>query len=132
MPQQYGANSTNPIVSQHGGSLRRATVFIAVLVILLIASNGFWLLLTIDNAITMTYREDQCGLEHRALDQLLAVLPVAARTNHDRAGIIAAARGTYDPEMIFEKEGFVWVDAIGLRFDQSNRLVDARPSWSFE
>lgn len=112
--------------------MRRTTVFIAVLVVLLIASNGFWLFLTIDNAITMTYREDQCGVEHRALEQVFAVLPVAARADSDRAGVIAAARGTYDPDMIFEKEGFVWVDAIGLRFDNSNRLVGARPSWSFE
>jgi len=112
--------------------LRRTTVAVVVLAVIVVASNGFWIFLTIDNAITTTYREDQCGLEHRALTQLLAVIPVATRPGSDRAGVIAAARGTYDPEMIFEKEGFVWVDAIGLRFDRSNRLVDARPSWSFE
>jgi hypothetical protein len=100
--------------------------------LVLVASNGFWLYLTIDKAITTTYRGDQCSLEHRALEQLFAVLPVAARPDHDRARIIAAARGAYDADMIFEKEGFVWVDAIGLRFDQDNHLVDAQPSWSFE
>lgn len=112
--------------------MRRTNILFAVLVLVLVASNGFWLYLTIDTAITMSYREDQCGREHRALEQLIAVLPVAARPEPDRAGIIAAARGTYSDDMIFEKEGLVWVGEIGLRFDPDNRLVEAQPSWSLE
>jgi hypothetical protein len=111
--------------------MRHAAVVIAILAVLLVISNGYWLYLTIDNAITMTYRADQCALEHRALEQTLAILPMAARSKHDRAQIIDAARGSYDPQMIFEKGGIVWVDAVGLHFDQIGHLVGVRPSWSF-
>ncbi len=112
--------------------MRSSTFSIFALVLVLAVSNGFWLFSTIDNAVTMSHREGQCGREHRAMTQLLAVLPVAARPDHGKAEVIAAARGTSDPDQIFEKEGFVWVDAIGLRFDENRRLVDARPAWSFE
>ncbi|MEM7412155.1 MAG: hypothetical protein AAF430_18145 [Myxococcota bacterium] len=112
--------------------MRRTTVAIGVLSSLLVISNGFWLFLTIDNALTMTYRDVQCADENRALHQLLAVVPVAARPEHDRASVLEAALGAGDPDRVFEKDGHVWVDAIGLRFDARDRLAEVRTSWSFE
>jgi hypothetical protein len=29
----------------------------------------------------------------------------------------------------FEKDGFVWVGSLGLKFDESGRVVEAVPAW---
>jgi hypothetical protein len=60
-----------------------------------------------------------------ALDELLAILPVVIDPKAKKEAVIKTALLNNDPELIFEKEGYVWVGRLGLKFDKNNRFVKA-------
>jgi hypothetical protein len=108
----------------------RKTGIIVLLVGTLVVSNVFWLYVVFDAAITATYHEDNFRTHRKALITALAILPVAARPESTRDDVVSAALAAHDGEITFEKEGFLWVGGLGLRFDEDGRLVEAVPSWS--
>jgi hypothetical protein len=65
-----------------------------------------------------------------AVAQLIALAPMLAR-GASKDEIIAAARSPGDAEP-FEKEGFVWVGQIGLRFGSDGRLQEVSRAWASE
>ncbi len=108
---------------------RFAALAIAALVFALVATGGFWLYTAIDEGVTATYQAVSLEDHERALRQLRAVTPVAARTDATPEDVIAAARASAPESEPFEKEGFLWIDRIGLRVDDAGRLVEVRPAW---
>ena len=67
-----------------------------------------------------------------ALTQVLTLLPVVARQGISREEILTAARVPGDTAKPFEKEGFVWIGRIGLKFDAQGHLVEAKRAWEPE
>ena len=68
---------------------------------------------------------------HRvALAQALAIMPVVVRPDATRTEILEAARRQAQHPDSFEKEGFVWIGRLGLKFDANGRLVEVKPAWS--
>lgn len=109
--------------------MNRTKVTIVLLVLALVGSNAWWATRLVDAGITQTYTGVSLEDHKQALKQTLRLLPLVARPGVTRAEILAAARlpGTEDDS--FEKDGFVWVGRIGLKFDAQGRLVEAAPAW---
>jgi hypothetical protein len=103
--------------------MRKSSIALLLLSTGLVASNAWWLYNTIDFGVTHTYAMQTCSEDAEALDQALAMLPVAAQSGASRASIIAAARRGKD-QVEFEKDGYTWVGRLGLRFDADGRLVE--------
>ena len=102
---------------------------IAGLVLALVASNGWWAYHTLDRGITVTYLGVALDDNKTALAQTLAILPVVARGEASRDAVIAVATTTEASFEPFEKDGFVWVGRIGLKFDERGRFVEATRGW---
>lgn len=66
------------------------------------------------------------------MTQALTLLPVVARPGKSREEIIEAARPPGSAADAFEKDGFVWVGSIGLKFDAQGQLVEAKRAWGPE
>jgi len=110
--------------------LKRSTIVIWVLSLALVVSNLWWFGLLLDAGITATYRDDSFDRHHRALAELLAVVPAAADPAATRESVLSAARDAAGDDDPFEKEGFVWVGQLGYRFDDDGRLVEVQTAWS--
>ncbi len=108
----------------------RAKIAILGLGAALLVSNAWWLYRSIDEAVTRSYLNASLEENKQALDQTLALLPVVARPGLSRAEILAAAPHPQLNIPPFEKEGFVWVDRIGLKFDTAGQLVQVSTAWS--
>lgn len=108
----------------------KMTLWLGALVAL-IATNLWSCYRTVDCGVSLTYRAVELEHHEAALAQLLAIAPVAARAGSSRDDVIAAARGgaRHDGVQEFEKDGFLWVDEIGLRFDADGRLLEVAPAW---
>lgn len=102
---------------------------IAVLIVLLVGSNGFWLYRAIDQAITNSYREQELRQLDGTRRQLMAVLPeMAVSLNKDQVVAIASR---HTEQEIYEKEGCTWVGWLGLKFNESGSLQSVAPVWSY-
>jgi hypothetical protein len=110
--------------------MTRAGITIGMLTFALLLSNGFWLYHAIDSGVTATHR-DVSFQDHRvALTQALAILPAAAARDATPQAVLAAAEKAAGETDSFEKDGFIWIGRLGLKFATDGRLVDARPAWS--
>lgn len=105
--------------------MRQHRITIAVLLVGLILSNGWWASRLFDAGLTHTYAQASMGTTAEAFAQTLAILPVVARPGATRNDVVIAARVPGDPVEPFEKEGRVWVGRLGLRFDEQGRFIDA-------
>ena len=59
-------------------------------------------------------------------------MAVVARPGVSRSEVIAAAKQSSTDKDSFEKDGFIWVGKIGLRFNDNGQLVKAEKSWDGE
>ena len=115
-------------------------VLTLVLSVLLVASNVWWLYVSIDAAVTETYSYVERETADFALRQSLTLLPVAFAAQ-DKEGFLAAAEqrlSTAGPEAggyaiageslghLFakprEKDGCVWLGKLGFLFDEKGTL----------
>ena len=103
--------------------MKRSTIVISLLVLVLLASNAWWAYSSIDAGVTRTYLNDSLTETQVALRQTLAILPVVAASPQDRTGIVEAARRSGDGGDTFEKDGYLWVGRLGLRFGSDGRLT---------
>lgn len=110
--------------------MRSARIGIVALVTALVASNGWWAYRMLDEGITITYLDASLKDNQVALSQTLAILPVVARGEASREQVLAAAKIPGDDSDAFEKDGFVWVGRIGLKFDEHGRFLSATRDWS--
>lgn len=101
---------------------KSVTVLLAVA---LVASNAWWGYKTIDNGVTMTYRSATLEESQQALSQALAIIKVASARGASRAKIVQAAQNAWQAGEPFEKDGYLWVGRLGLRFDSNGRLLEA-------
>ena len=109
--------------------MTRSTVAIVALSVALAATNLWWLYHAVDSASGAADRESQYRLEHEALAQALALLPIAARTDSTPAEVLAAATKAAYHKDSFQKDGFTWVGELGLRFGDGGRLSAVEPAW---
>ncbi len=110
--------------------MNKHRVTILALSLLLVASNAWWAYNALNAAVTAGYREASFHEHHEALAQALAILPVAARPQVTSAQILESAKQAARTSESFEKDGFVWVGHLGLRFSEAGRLLEAKPAWS--
>jgi len=102
---------------------------ITFLTIALILSNLWWVYNTIDASVTTTYQNVSLEDNHEALSQALAILPLVAKQNSTSKQIIEAATNVAITKYSFEKDGYIWIGKIGLKFDKNGRFINARPAW---
>ena len=104
-------------------------ITIAILIVLLLASNAFWLYQAVDTGVTVSYRGQQTYELEETRKQLMATLPdIAIHATKDE---IIAAASKHTDQKVFEKEGCTWVGWIGFKFDESHKLKAVSPSWSY-
>jgi hypothetical protein len=108
--------------------MKRSTVAITVLVALLVASNAFWAYVVLDGGISYTYLLSSYDRARGTALQALAVSREVGRADATRQSVIDAALQVQPDARPFEKEGFVWVGDIGLRFDDAGQFMEARPA----
>jgi hypothetical protein len=112
--------------------MSKAKITIIALVITLFASNAWWAYRLLDAGVTQTYMSVSLTDNSQALSQTLAILPVVARPDVSRSEVISAAKQASNDTDSFEKDGFIWVGKIGLRFNDNGQLVEAQKSWDGE
>jgi hypothetical protein len=110
--------------------MKNQKIIIIVLVLALVASNAWWAYHLLDSGITQTYMGVSLDDNKEALRQTLAILPVVAQKGATREKIISAALMKGDKTDIFEKDGFVWVRKIGLKFNENGQLIEVSRAWS--
>ena len=110
--------------------MKRSTVAIVLLSFALIGSNIWWAYGALDAGITYTYQQDSLQKSQEALTQAVAVIKASGQGATKEAVLAAAissAEGATEP---FEKEGYIWVGSIGLRFSEGGHLQEVAPSWA--
>lgn len=134
-----------------GSRSRFLLVLSLVLATLLVASNVWWLYVSIDAAVTQTYSHVERETADLALKQALTLLPVAFAAQ-DKEGFLAATEqrlrtagpeaggyalgedGRVDLGRVFakpyEKNGCVWIGTLGFRFDEEGTLQHASRNWN--
>ena len=103
--------------------MKRSTIAIGFLSLALVASNAWWFYHAIDAGITAAYRRDAFDDTAEALAQSLAVARVASGPDATRSSIVAAASKAARHSDSFEKDGALWIGQLGLRFNESGRLL---------
>ncbi len=88
-------------------------------------SNAWWAFRSLDAGITSTYQRTSLEASQQALAQALAVIKAVAGPNPSRAEVIAAAQAAWPAIEPFEKDGYLWVGRLGLRFNEAGGLVEA-------
>jgi hypothetical protein len=107
-----------------------STLSIVLLAGALVVSNAWWFYQALDAGITATYRDVSFRDNEEALAQAIAVIPVAIRRDATREQVIAAATTAAKFSDSFEKDGYVWVGKIGLKFNDAGRLESVAKSWA--
>ena len=105
--------------------MRRSTIAIAVLATALVASNAGLAYRLLDAGVTHTYQSASLEENQQALSQALAVIKAAGAPDYSRQSIVAAAQAAWPGVEPFEKDGYLWVGRLGLRFNAEGRLVEA-------
>lgn len=107
--------------------MKQSKITITVLSFLLVGSNLVWMYLWMNSMSTIKYNQLSLIQEREKLSQALTMLPIVAKFDSTEAQVIdAASKGaerTYD---CFEKEGFICIGHISIRFDESGRLIEAK------
>lgn len=103
--------------------------FAAFLVVLLIASNVFWLYGAVDQGVTKSYRDQKIYELNETRKQLMAVLPdVAQELSKEEVVTMVGKHTELEP---YEKGGCTWVGWLGLKFDQQGVLQAVAPVWDY-
>ena len=109
--------------------MKRSGFVVVALVVILVGSNAWWAYRLLDAGVSATYREVSLENHRTALGQVLAIIPIAVRPGATRVEVLKAAQKDGNPE-VFEKDGYVWVGRVGLKFDAAGHLVEVVPAWS--
>ena len=96
-----------------------------MLTVALVATNALWAYRVLDLGVTLTYQGASLEENQQALSQALAIIKTSAKPNASRAQVVEAAQKAWPSSEAFEKEGYLWVGRLGLRFNESGRLVEA-------
>ena len=105
--------------------ITRSRTAIAGLLVTLLASNAWWANQSIDRSVSLSYLEASYATESELLKQMAAVLNVIVSPDATRDNVVRAAQLGASTNAPFEKEGYVWVGQLGLRFDAHAKLQKA-------
>jgi len=75
--------------------------------------------------ISYTYQGVSLEENQQALSQALAIIKTLGTNDASRKKIVLAAQAAWPSSEPFEKDGYLWVGRLGLRFNEDGRLVDA-------
>ena len=103
--------------------MKRSTILLSSIIVLLLASNAWFAYWGANCGVTLSYYDQQHWEDEAALDQTLAMLPVVAASPQDREAVIQAASRSSGQSASFERDGYLWVGRLGLKFGADNRLV---------
>lgn len=106
--------------------MKSQKITIAILGTFLVVSNLFWVYITFDNGITLTYTEDSLKNSTNSVNELLAIVPLAIKGEKREAIVSAAVKATKLEVEPFEKEGYVWVLDLGFQFNEAGSLVNVK------
>jgi hypothetical protein len=124
----YGSSASLMRDVGEGSVVRKTTIAIIGLSSVLVLSNLYWIYTLLDAGVSYTYLEDSYRHAQSTAEQALALLPEVARSTATRQSIIDAAVRARPGVQPFEKDGYLWIDELGLQFDASGRLTDVRTS----
>ncbi len=110
-------------------AVRKSTIATTLLGIALIASNAWWAYHALDAGVSYTYQGVTLEENRQGLAQALAIINSTASQGASRAEVIAAAQNAWPSSEPFEKEGYLWVGRLGLRFNDAGQLVEAVPGF---
>jgi hypothetical protein len=79
----------------------------------------------LDAGVTKTYARASQETTSELLTQTLAISPVVGKKGATRNEIVTAARVPNDRTEPYEKEGFVWVGQLGLKFNTRGQFKKA-------
>jgi hypothetical protein len=105
--------------------MKKSTTIIIILSIALIASNAWWAYKMLDFGVSYTYQGVSLEESSQALSQSLAIIKASAAPDASRDSIIKAAEKAWSGSEPFQKEGYLWVGRLGLRFSEQGRLIEA-------
>ena len=74
--------------------------------------------------VSYTYQGVSLELSRESLSRALAIIRVPGACDASRRQVIKAAQQASPSVAPFEKEGYVWMGELGLRFDASGHLVE--------
>lgn len=109
--------------------ISKSTIAIVLLTLLLLISNGMWVLGVLDRAVGRTHRASQVATEHDSA-RLLADLVLASELPLDRAGLDQAIDAFPDREdLLVQQEGAtLYVDDVGFVVE-GDRVVGIHFRW---
>lgn len=104
--------------------MKKSTIAISGLAVALIASNVWWACRLLDAGLSYTYQGASLEESQQALSQTLAIIEVMRSGNASRDRIVEAADKAWPSGGPFEKDGYLWVGRLGLRFSDNGGLVE--------
>ena len=104
-------------------------ITIGILLVLLLASNAFWLYQYMDIAVTLSYRDQEAHELEETRKQIMAALPEIAKNATKRE--IVEASGKFTDSEVYEKGGCTWVGMMGFKFDENEKLQSVSPVWTY-
>ncbi|MGZ5801623.1 MAG: hypothetical protein ACXWJZ_13430 [Burkholderiaceae bacterium] len=105
--------------------MKRTTVAISLLTIALVVTNAWWAYRLLDAGVSYTYQGVSLEENQQALSQALAIIKVLGTDKASREQVIQAAQNAWSSTKPFEKDGYMWVGRLGLRFNEADHLVEA-------
>ncbi|MCQ8181749.1 hypothetical protein NP603_11565 [Methylomonas sp. SURF-1] len=105
--------------------MNRTTATITLLTIALVVSNAWWAYRLLDFGISYTYQGVSFEEHQQALAQALAIIKVLGNCDASREQIVQAVQQAWSSSQPFEKDGWLRVGRLGLRFTEDGRLVQA-------
>lgn len=104
--------------------MKRSTIVISLLAVALAASNAWWAYQFLDAGVSYTYQGASLEESQQALSQTLGIIEVTRSGDASRDQVVAAANKAWSSGEPFEKDGYLWVGRLGLRFSDNGQLVE--------
>ena len=104
--------------------MKNSVIIIILLTVFLVGSNAWWVYRLMDAGVSYTYQGVSLEENQQALAQSLEIIKALTPSNVSHEKIVAAAQKPWDSTEPLEKEGYLWVGRLGLRFNKANQLVE--------
>ena len=102
--------------------MKKTTVAIGLLTVLLIGSNMWWAFKVLDGGVTHTYLRASHDSATELVGQLRAVLGALTKGTSSQSDVLAAVQSATPGAQPHEKLGYTWVGQLGLKFNEQGRL----------
>lgn len=110
--------------------MKKPTIAILALSATLVGTNAWWVYRAVDSGTTLTYQSVALREHTEALAQSLAILNNSGQGPLDRSTAMSVMKAAgVDTSESFEKDGYLWVGQLGIRFSATGRLERIRLNW---